>query len=201
VERFGYSGKTGRTVDCRPSVHIPREADRGTTLAACNSLSFLVAARGASAAFGGFGFALKTAATFDVSYWLQVTNYGVLYVLFDSAPSGSNYIDVWDLCLHAQTASTIISSQPFSDESRRKQAEKLFDRVRKSCTRNQSPIAIRPFLQSRQSPIALNGCLAPGRRSAVQYCFRPNFMADDLAWFRLPQAAASQASKLNGIIP
>jgi hypothetical protein len=76
-----------------------------------------VAARGASAAFGGFGFALKTAATFDVFYWLQVTNYGVLYVLFDSAPSGSNYIDVWDLCLHAQTASTIISSQPFSDES------------------------------------------------------------------------------------
>jgi hypothetical protein len=104
-----------------------------------------VAARGASAAFDGFGFALKTAATFDVFYWLQVTNYGVLYVLFDSAPSGSNYIDVWDLCLHAQTASTIISSQRISDEFRRKQAEKLFDRVRKSYTHNQSPIAIRPF--------------------------------------------------------
>jgi len=104
-----------------------------------------VAARGASAAFGGFGFALKTAATFDVFYWLQVTNYGVLYVLFDSAPSGSNYIDVWDLCLHAQTASPIISSQRFSDESWREQAEKLFDRVRKSCAHNQSPIAIRPF--------------------------------------------------------
>jgi hypothetical protein len=115
-----------------------------TTLAACNS-SFLVAARGAGAAFGVFGFALKTAATFDVSYWLQVTNYGVLYVLFDSAPSGSNYIDVWDLCLHAQTASPIISSQRFSGESRREQAEKLFDCVRKSCAHNQSPIAIRPF--------------------------------------------------------
>jgi hypothetical protein len=101
---------------------------------ACNSLSFLVAACGASPAFGGFGFALKTATTFDVFYWLQVTNYGVLDVLFDSAPSGSNYIDVWDLCLHAQTAATIISSQPFSDESRREQAEKLFDRVSKSCT-------------------------------------------------------------------
>jgi len=62
-------------------------------------------ARGASAACGGLGFARNTAATFDVFYWLQVTNYGVLYVLFDSAPSGSNYIDVWDLCLHAQTAS------------------------------------------------------------------------------------------------
>jgi hypothetical protein len=116
-----------------------------TTLAACNSLSFLVTARGASAAFGGFGFALKTAATFDVFYWLQVTNYGVLYVPFDSAPSGSNCIDVWDLCLHAQATSTIISSQCFSDESQREQAEKLFDRVRKSCTHNQPPIAIRPF--------------------------------------------------------
>ena len=106
---------------------------------ACNSLSFLVAARGASAACGGFGFALKTAATFDVFYWLQVTNYGVLYVFFDSAPSGSNYIDVWDLCLHAQTASPIISSQRFSDESRREQAEKLFDRVHKRCMHNRSP--------------------------------------------------------------
>ena len=102
-----------------------------------------MAARGASAAFGGFGFALKTAATFDVFYWLEVTNYGVLYVLFDSAPSGSNYIDVWDLCLHAQTVSPIISSQRFSGESRREQAEKLFARVRKSCAHNQSPIAIR----------------------------------------------------------
>jgi len=103
----------------------------------------LVAARGASAAFGGFGFALNTAATFNVSYWLQVTNYGVPYVLFDPAPSGSNYIDVWDLCLHAQTASPIISLQRISGESRREQAEKLF--VRKSCTHNQSPIAICPF--------------------------------------------------------
>ena len=98
-----------------------------------------MAARGASAAFGGFGFALKTAATFDVFYWLQVTNYGVLYVLFDSAPSGSNYIDVWDLCLHAQTASPIISSQRFSDESRREQAEKLFDRVHDLMRTNRSP--------------------------------------------------------------
>ena len=55
-------------------------------------------------ACGGFGFARNTAATFDVFYWLQVTNYGVLYVLFDSAPSGSNYIDVWDLFLHLQMA-------------------------------------------------------------------------------------------------
>ena len=68
-----------------------------------------MATRGASAACGGFGFAPNTAAAFDVFYWLQVTNYGVLYVLFNSAPSGSNYIDVWDLFLYAQTASPIIS--------------------------------------------------------------------------------------------
>jgi len=70
-----------------------------------------VAARGASAAFGGFGFALKTAATFDNLFnWLQVTNYGVLYVLFDSAPSGSNYIDVWE---RIQKENERISTIPF----------------------------------------------------------------------------------------
>ncbi len=52
---------------------------------------------GASAACGGFGFARNTAATFDVFYWLQVTNYGVLYVLFDSAPSGSMFVRVRDV--------------------------------------------------------------------------------------------------------
>jgi hypothetical protein len=67
-----------------------------------------VAASGASAACGGFGFARNTAATFDVFYRLQVTYYGLLYVFFDSAPSGSNYIDVWE-CLHGQTTSPIIS--------------------------------------------------------------------------------------------
>jgi len=55
-------------------------------------------ARAASAACDGFGFAPNAAATFDVFYWLQVTNFDVL---FDSAPSRSNYINVWDLCIHA----------------------------------------------------------------------------------------------------
>ena len=55
-------------------------------------------ARAASAACDGFGFAPNAAATFDVFYWLQVTNCDVL---FDSAPSRSNYINVWDLCIHA----------------------------------------------------------------------------------------------------
>jgi hypothetical protein len=77
-----------------------------------------VTTRGASAAFGGFGFALNTAPTFDVFYRLQVTNYGVLYVLFDSPPSGSNPVDVWDLCLHGQVASpNYFVAAGFSDES------------------------------------------------------------------------------------
>ena len=132
----------------------------------------------ASGAFGGFGFALNTAATFDIFYWLQVTNYGVLYVLFDSAPSGSNYIDVWDLCLHAQTASTIISSQRISDESRREQAEKLFDRVRKSCTHNQSPIAIvrsRPMgsgRTNRQCSLFLRGLFPPSIHTTAAHLER-----------------------------
>ena len=58
---------------------------------------------------GGFGFARKTPATFDVFYRPQVTNYGVLYVLFDSAPGGSNDIDVWDLSFHLKWPPQIIS--------------------------------------------------------------------------------------------
>jgi hypothetical protein len=54
--------------------------------------------RGACAAFGGFGFARNTAATFDVSYWLQVTNFGFL----KSAPNGVNYIDIRRLSLHGR---------------------------------------------------------------------------------------------------
>ena len=41
--------------------------------------ALLVAACGARAAFDGFGFAPNTAATFDVFYWLQVTNCDVLF--------------------------------------------------------------------------------------------------------------------------
>jgi len=102
-----------------------------------------VAARGASAAFDGFGFALKTAAAFDVFYWLQVTNYSVLYVLFDSAPSGSNYIDVWDWCLHAQTASTIISSQRLATSPGESKPKSYLIACVNAATHNQSPIAIR----------------------------------------------------------
>jgi hypothetical protein len=85
-------------------------------------------ARGALAC-GGFGFARNAATTFDVFYWFQVTNYGVLYVVFDSAPSGSNHIDGWDLFLHVQWLLPNYFVATFSDESWREQAEKLFDSV------------------------------------------------------------------------
>jgi len=88
------------------------------------SLSLLVVARGASAACGWFGFALNTAATFDVFCGLQVTNYGVLNVLLESTPNRLDYMDVWVLSIHVQTASAITSWQPFSDESGGEQAEK-----------------------------------------------------------------------------
>jgi hypothetical protein len=68
-----------------------------------------VAACGACATCDGFGFARNTAATttFDVFYWLQVLNFDV--PLFDPAPSGLDYIDVWDFWIHAKNALAIIS--------------------------------------------------------------------------------------------
>jgi hypothetical protein len=96
------------------------------------------AARGAPPPVVGFA---RNTATFDVFYWLQVANYGVLYVVFDSAPSGSNHIDVWDLCLHVQMASpnyfvaTVLATSP-----RREQAEKLFDSARDLMRTNRSPL-------------------------------------------------------------
>ena len=64
-------------------------------LAAC-------APRGTWAACGGGGFVRDATAitTFDVFYWLQVTNFDVL---LNSAPSGPDYIDIVVLCLHAQS--------------------------------------------------------------------------------------------------
>jgi hypothetical protein len=81
-------------------------------------LLFLVATRGAGAAFGWFGFALNTVATFDVFSRLQVTNYGLFYILFESTPNGSDHIDVWLFWIRAQTASPICFVATFTDESR-----------------------------------------------------------------------------------
>jgi hypothetical protein len=54
-------------------------------------LNLLVAASDAcSARAACFGFTLNTTAAFHVFFWLEVTSYHVPYILFDSAPSGSN---------------------------------------------------------------------------------------------------------------
>ena len=65
----------------------------------------LVATRAADATYDWFGFALNTAATFDVFSRLQVTNDGLFYFLFESVPNGSDHVDVWLLWILAQTAS------------------------------------------------------------------------------------------------
>ena len=57
-----------------------------------------MAARGARAASDGFGFARNATATFDVFYWLQVTNFDV--PLLQSAPNRLDYIDILGLWLH-----------------------------------------------------------------------------------------------------
>ena len=64
----------------------------------------LLATPGAGVACGWFRFALNTVTAFDVFHGLQVTNYGLFYIPFESAPKGSNLIDVWVFCTHAQTA-------------------------------------------------------------------------------------------------
>jgi hypothetical protein len=69
---------------------------------------FLAAIRGVGAACIWFGFTLNTAAAFGVFYRLEVANYGLFYIPFDSAPGGSDCIDVWEWRLHAQTAHQLL---------------------------------------------------------------------------------------------
>jgi hypothetical protein len=112
-----------RTHDETLSVAAMRVSNEDHELVLCASLRICFfghitpcacGVRGASAACDGFGFARKTAAPFDVFYWLQVTNFDVLSdsgtpsgadhfdVLFDSAPKGANHFDVWDFGIHAK---------------------------------------------------------------------------------------------------
>jgi hypothetical protein len=72
-------------------------------------------ARGTWAACGGFGFARNaTTTTFDVFYWLQVTNFNVF---LKSAPNGADYIDIRRLLLHGRfrIADSTQYSQRFFD--------------------------------------------------------------------------------------
>jgi hypothetical protein len=64
-----------------------------------------VATRAAGVSCGWFGFALNTAATFNVVSRLQVTNNGLFDILFESAPKGSDHVDVWLWCILVQTVS------------------------------------------------------------------------------------------------
>ena len=83
-----------------------------------------MATPGGGAACGWFGFALNTAATFDVFCRLQVTNYGLFNILFESTPNGSDHVNVWLSCILAQTASpnlfrgNLLATNP--SESKRK---------------------------------------------------------------------------------
>ncbi len=58
--------------------------------------------RAACAARDAFRFARNTATTFDVFFWLQVTNFDVS--LLRSTPNGADHIDIdiFVLCLHGQ---------------------------------------------------------------------------------------------------
>jgi hypothetical protein len=107
------------------------------------TLCLLVAARGASPPVAGLDSPV-TPPTFDVFYRLQVTNYGVFYVLFDSPPSGSNPIDIWDLYLHVQMAfpdyfvAMVLATSP-AGASRKS----CFDSVRDLTRTNRSPLLLR----------------------------------------------------------
>jgi hypothetical protein len=76
-----------------------------------------MATRGASAACGWFGFALNTAAAFNVFPRLQVTNDGLFDIVFESTPNGSDHIDVWLWCIFAQTASPVFLVATFLPRS------------------------------------------------------------------------------------
>ncbi len=79
----------------------------------------LLATPGTGTACGWFRFALNTTATFDVFHRLQVTNYGLFKILFESAPKRSNLIGVWVFCTHARTAfPNYFVANVFSDASR-----------------------------------------------------------------------------------
>jgi hypothetical protein len=88
---FYYRAAAGFLPNAYIKNRIARIEPRFATL-----LALLVAACGAR---DRFGFARNTATTFDVFYWLQVTNFNVL---LNSAPNGPDYIDILGLCLHAQ---------------------------------------------------------------------------------------------------
>ena len=65
-----------------------------------------VGPRVTGAACDGFGIARNTATTFDVFFWLEVTNFDMS--LLRSPPNGPDHIDIviFVLCLHDQLFSS-----------------------------------------------------------------------------------------------
>jgi len=85
-----------------------------------------VAAPNSGAACAWFGFALGTAATLDVFSRLEVTNDGLFQTFFESAPNGSDHINVWFFCIVIQTDfPPVYGGQRCSNDSAKGQAEKL----------------------------------------------------------------------------
>jgi hypothetical protein len=86
-----------------------------------------VAAPNTGAACGWFGFTF-TAATLNVLSRLQVTNNGLLQTFFESAPNGSDHVNVWLGCIFAQTTSpvylvaTFLGRSPAESKSKSKPA-------------------------------------------------------------------------------
>jgi hypothetical protein len=127
----------------------------------------------AGTACGWFGVALNTAATFDVFRRLQVTNYGLFNILFESAPKGSNLIGVWVFCTHGQTAfphlfrGNVLATSP--GESKLK---KLSMRSRRSENRTENrhfiPNPCHPYCYRRNSSRFATKTL--GRFSATRAC-------------------------------
>jgi len=97
VEAFLYHSLKSPLCSC-VSISLPAACDhvRG------DGLTDLVAARVACVACVRFGIARNTATTFDVFFWLQVTNIDVS--LLHSAPNGPDHIDIgiFVLRLHDQ---------------------------------------------------------------------------------------------------
>jgi hypothetical protein len=100
LSKTGWSWGCVAVADSKGRTIFVAGAASRDRITVCDSLTLLVAACGACAACDGFGFARNTATTFDVFYWLQITNFDVL--LNSAPPNGPDYIDILGLCLHAQ---------------------------------------------------------------------------------------------------
>jgi hypothetical protein len=88
---------------------------------------FLLPAPDAHIACGMFGWAFNIAAAFYVFPGLKVSNDGLFQIIFQSAPDGSDHVDVSLFCIFAQTGfPPVYGGQRFSNDCRSGQAEKPF---------------------------------------------------------------------------